>query len=68
MSLADQLESWRDTFDHPPSDEEMLRQFLYSGIIDFVSESWENLYEALTDPNADLDGFTSAWVDKYADG
>jgi hypothetical protein len=46
----------------------MLRQFLYSGIIDFVSESWENLYEALTDPNADLDGFTSAWVDKYADG
>lgn len=71
MSLADRLDDWRDPrhwdVGVPPTDEEVLRQFVYSAITDYIHEHEVALSEWLISSNDDEPPEACEWVDEYAD-
>ena len=79
MGLVDMLAKWRESMAEdakhdgiaPPPEEEVLRQFLYSGIADFLdaelSEIEESDYESDEDgPWDDTEHRVDVWVNLYA--
>lgn len=71
MSHIQRLESWRLSLEEdarhdgtpPPTDEDVLGQYVYVEIAEFIEERWDELLDAMTNPDASVsyEDLSVAW-------